>query len=95
MFSVLQLLCIIVENEEDIAAFKDYTDSGELAPPAASSPRQDAPPPSTPAAVTLSTQMPPPAMPQAPPQLSGRIFASPLAKKLASEKGIDLVVSHE
>ncbi|KAJ3589046.1 hypothetical protein NHX12_009894 [Muraenolepis orangiensis] len=75
-------LCIIVEKESDIAAFKDYVETGvvEVAQP---------PPP------------PPAAAPAAAPSLAsapsaalggkkGRVFASPLAKKLASDKGIDL-----
>ena len=29
-FFQLQLLCIITENEADVAAFKDFEDSGEV-----------------------------------------------------------------
>uniref|UniRef100_A0A672GYA9 Acetyltransferase component of pyruvate dehydrogenase complex n=1 Tax=Salarias fasciatus TaxID=181472 RepID=A0A672GYA9_SALFA len=63
-------LCIIVEKESDIAAFKDYV---ETAPAAAAAPA------AAPAAAAV------PAAPR-----KGRVFASPLAKKLAAEKGIDL-----
>uniref|UniRef100_A0A3P8VCD6 Acetyltransferase component of pyruvate dehydrogenase complex n=1 Tax=Cynoglossus semilaevis TaxID=244447 RepID=A0A3P8VCD6_CYNSE len=70
-------LCIIVEREGDIIAFKDYVETGVAE---VSTPPPPPPPP------------PPPAAPHAAPAATkkGRVFASPLAKKLASEKGIDL-----
>uniref|UniRef100_A0A8C5FQ01 Acetyltransferase component of pyruvate dehydrogenase complex n=1 Tax=Gadus morhua TaxID=8049 RepID=A0A8C5FQ01_GADMO len=76
-------LCIIVEKESDIAAFKDYVETGvadATAPP---------PPPAPAAAPSPSLA---PAAPAAAPLGSrkGRVFASPLARKLASDKGIDL-----
>ncbi|KAM6907739.1 dihydrolipoyllysine-residue acetyltransferase component of pyruvate dehydrogenase complex, mitochondrial [Xenentodon cancila] len=83
-------LCIIVEKESDIAAFKDYVETGvvEVSTP---------PPPPAPAAAPAvaaapSAAAPGPAPPAAPPAAlrKGRVFASPLAKKLAGEKGIDL-----
>jgi len=83
-------VCIIVPNEEDVAAFKDYVDTGD-APPAA--PAAPAPVESAPAAVpspvtTPAAAVPPPVPVASTPQ--GRVFASPLAKKLASEKGLDI-----
>uniref|UniRef100_A0A3Q3XF66 Acetyltransferase component of pyruvate dehydrogenase complex n=1 Tax=Mola mola TaxID=94237 RepID=A0A3Q3XF66_MOLML len=76
-------LCIIVEKESDIAAFKDYVETGvadvSIPPPApAPAPAPVRPPSAAPAAAA-------PAAPR-----KGRVFASPLAKKLAAEKGIDL-----
>uniref|UniRef100_A0A672ZJ21 Acetyltransferase component of pyruvate dehydrogenase complex n=1 Tax=Sphaeramia orbicularis TaxID=375764 RepID=A0A672ZJ21_9TELE len=68
-------LCIIVEKESDIAAFKDYVETGVAAVP-------------TPAAASTPTPAPAAAVPAGP--RKGRVFASPLAKKLAAEKGIDL-----
>ncbi|CAG5874009.1 unnamed protein product [Menidia menidia] len=65
-------LCIIVEKESDIAAFKDYAAAPAAAVPAAAA-ASSAPAAAAPAA-----------------SRKGRVFASPLAKKLASEKGIDL-----
>ncbi|XP_040006711.1 dihydrolipoyllysine-residue acetyltransferase component of pyruvate dehydrogenase complex, mitochondrial [Xiphias gladius] len=77
-------LCIIVEKESDIAAFKDYVETGvaevSIHPPApapAAAPVAAAPSPAPAAAA--------PAAPR-----KGRVFASPLARKLAAEKGIDL-----
>ncbi|XP_008063774.1 dihydrolipoyllysine-residue acetyltransferase component of pyruvate dehydrogenase complex, mitochondrial isoform X1 [Carlito syrichta] len=83
-------LCIIVEKESDISAFADYrpTEVADLKP--------QAPPPTPPlvAAVPPAPQplapapsAPSPATPAGP---KGRVFVSPLAKKLAAEKGIDL-----
>ncbi|KAM8927497.1 dihydrolipoyllysine-residue acetyltransferase component of pyruvate dehydrogenase complex, mitochondrial isoform 2-T2 [Pelodytes ibericus] len=82
-------LCIIVEKETDIASFVDYKESTvdvSVKP-------QTAPPPP---AVGLSPAPPvtaaqPPATPSTVASgAKGRFFVSPLAKKLASEKGIDL-----
>lgn len=77
-------LCIIVEKESDIGAFKDYVETGVVdvsTPPPAPTPTPVmAPAPSATPAVAAS-----PAAPR-----KGRVFASPLAKKLAAEKGIDL-----
>uniref|UniRef100_A0A4W4EA90 Acetyltransferase component of pyruvate dehydrogenase complex n=1 Tax=Electrophorus electricus TaxID=8005 RepID=A0A4W4EA90_ELEEL len=85
-------LCIMVEKESDIQAFTDYVETGvATSPPPAPAPVVA---PST-AALPLA-QAPPPAAsaPPAPPHASaarkGRVFVSPLAKKLAAEKGIDL-----
>ncbi|NXH43034.1 ODP2 dehydrogenase, partial [Dicaeum eximium] len=87
-------LCIIVEKEADIPAFADYqaaavTDMKAPAPPPPPPPvvatPAAAPPPPQPAAA------PAPAAPSAgPPRKGARVVVSPLAKKLAAEKGIDL-----
>ncbi|NWW06059.1 ODP2 dehydrogenase, partial [Oreocharis arfaki] len=86
-------LCIIVEKEADIPAFADYqaaavTDMKAPAPPPPPPPVMAtpaaAPPPPQPAAA------PAPAAPTAGPPHKGRVVVSPLAKKLAAEKGIDL-----
>uniref|UniRef100_A0ABI7ZCG8 Acetyltransferase component of pyruvate dehydrogenase complex n=1 Tax=Felis catus TaxID=9685 RepID=A0ABI7ZCG8_FELCA len=83
-------LCIIVEKEEDIPAFADYrptevTDLKPQAPPSPPPPVAPVPPTPQPVAPTPSATRPTtPAGPK------GRLFVSPLAKKLAAEKGIDL-----
>uniref|UniRef100_A0AAQ5Y4L2 Acetyltransferase component of pyruvate dehydrogenase complex n=1 Tax=Amphiprion ocellaris TaxID=80972 RepID=A0AAQ5Y4L2_AMPOC len=80
-------LCIIVEKESDIAAFKDYVETGvaEVSTP---------PPPPAPAPVrhmkTAAAPSPAPAAAAPAAPRKGRVFASPLAKKLAADKGIDL-----
>ncbi|XP_055129086.1 dihydrolipoyllysine-residue acetyltransferase component of pyruvate dehydrogenase complex, mitochondrial isoform X6 [Symphalangus syndactylus] len=83
-------LCIIVEKEADISAFADYrptevTDLKPQAPPPTPAPVAAVPPTPQPLAPTPSA--PCPATPAGP---KGRVFVSPLAKKLAVEKGIDL-----
>ncbi|XP_059207804.1 dihydrolipoyllysine-residue acetyltransferase component of pyruvate dehydrogenase complex, mitochondrial [Centropristis striata] len=79
-------LCIIVERESDIAAFKDYVETGvaEVSTPP--------PAPAPVAAPVAAAPSPAPAAAAAAPAAprKGRVFASPLAKKLAAEKGIDL-----
>ena len=86
-------LCIIVTEKEDIAKFESYQPPAES--PASSSSASPPPLPTAPAATT-STPPPPPPPPATAParsmQQSGsaRAFASPAAKKLAAERGIDL-----
>ncbi|KAM4828003.1 dihydrolipoyllysine-residue acetyltransferase component of pyruvate dehydrogenase complex, mitochondrial [Thomomys bottae] len=85
-------LCIIVEKQADIAAFADYrpTEVADLkpqAPPPVSPPVATVPPTPQPLAPTPSATPAGLAVPSGP---KGRIFVSPLAKKLAAEKGIDL-----
>ncbi|KAI2651356.1 hypothetical protein H4Q32_019419 [Labeo rohita] len=79
-------LCIIVEKESDISTFADYVETGVAASPP-SAPTPVAAPPPAPAAPTPAPAAAP-AAPAAP--RKGRVFASPLAKKLAAEKGIDI-----
>ncbi|KAM4620647.1 dihydrolipoyllysine-residue acetyltransferase component of pyruvate dehydrogenase complex, mitochondrial [Polymixia lowei] len=79
-------LCIIVEKESDIAAFNDYVETGVAE--AATPPPAPAPTPAAPAAVAPTSAPVAPAAAGAP--RKGRVFASPLAKKLAADKGIDL-----
>ncbi|XP_061818445.2 dihydrolipoyllysine-residue acetyltransferase component of pyruvate dehydrogenase complex, mitochondrial [Nerophis lumbriciformis] len=81
-------LCIIVEKESDIAAFKDYVETGVAdvsTPPPAPAPAA-APVAAAPIPVSTPAAAPPAAMGPR----KGRVFASPLAKKLAAEKGFDL-----
>ncbi|KAK1336341.1 hypothetical protein QTO34_004147 [Cnephaeus nilssonii] len=99
-------LCIIVEKEADIAAFADYRPTGvtDLKPQAAPPTpppinlcsgelticnffKKVTPVPPTPQPVASTPSATRPATPAGP---KGRLFVSPLAKKLAAEKGIDL-----
>lgn len=78
-------LCIIVEKESDISTFADYVETGVAAsPPPAPTPVAAPAPAPAPAAPTAAPATAP-AVPR-----KGRVFASPLAKKLAAEKGIDI-----
>jgi pyruvate dehydrogenase E2 component (dihydrolipoamide acetyltransferase) len=82
-----------VEKESDIAAFKDFVDTSQPIktkpkPESKPSPPSAAPTPSakplTSSQQTMSKPIPTTV------GIAGRIFASPLARRLASEKGIDL-----
>ena len=81
---VNDLLCIIGKEGMDIAAIVAAAKSGGSAPPAAT-PAPSAAPASAPAPAATSAPAATPVVVN-----DGRIFASPLAKKLAAEKGIDL-----
>lgn len=99
------LLCIMVKNKSDVAAFADYKPSAADSKPAAAAPAKaaEASKPATPAPATSAPPPPPPppkaspaaaAAPAAAKRASGeRIFATPLARKLAAERNIDLSVS--
>jgi pyruvate dehydrogenase E2 component (dihydrolipoamide acetyltransferase) len=79
---VNDLLCIIGKAGMDITAIVAAAKSGGSAAPAATP---------APSAAPASAPAPAPAPAAAPVVVNdGRIFASPLAKKLAAEKGIDL-----
>merc|ERR1719510_2544005 len=75
-----KLLCIIVEEQEDVAKFADF-DASSAAEAAAPAPPPPPPPPSTPAAAPVQRSAP---------VAGGKVFASPAAKRVAAEKGIDL-----
>ncbi|CAN8003946.1 unnamed protein product, partial [Ixodes pacificus] len=93
-----KLLCILVSDEADVAAFKDFVDDGTAAPAAqpkaAAAPAAPAPAPApaaAPAPAPALTPTPIPSMAGAPAAgVGGRLFASPLAKRLAAEQGLNL-----
>ncbi|XP_069803364.1 dihydrolipoyllysine-residue acetyltransferase component of pyruvate dehydrogenase complex, mitochondrial [Dendropsophus ebraccatus] len=83
-------LCIIVEKESDVGSFADYKDTAgavDIKP-------QPAPatglPPAPPLSPPPPSSAPAPAHTPAPAATMGKVFVSPLAKKLAAEKGIDI-----
>ncbi|KAK3743340.1 hypothetical protein QZH41_013906, partial [Actinostola sp. cb2023] len=96
-----KLLCIIVPNQGDVAKFANYVETEEVGakPPetAAAPPTPPPAPAATPTPAPAATPPPPPPTTAAPPvsaRTDGeRVFASPLAKKLAQDKGINLGVS--
>lgn len=85
-----KLVCIIVQDESNVAAFKDFKDDtvAEL-PPKPTAPVTPVPPPTVavPVAPSVSAKVP-----SIMPPSGERIYASPLAKKLAAEKGLSLQV---
>jgi len=94
---VNKLVAILVENPEDVAAFKDYQGGDAPAPPAKPKEAKQQPSPQaqqTPTEAPAATHSAPSAAaaPSAPVSSSAgeRVAASPLAKMLASEKGVDL-----
>ena len=97
-----QLLAVVAAPDEDIAAMLDAAKSAAAATPAAKSGEGHAPAtpaetkpavaphPPPPAAVIPGNGAPRAATAPAPVATGGRLFASPLARKIASEKGVDL-----
>lgn len=87
-----KLVCIIVEDEADVAAFKDFKDdSAAAAPPkpaAEPEPASETPPP--PAAAPAAPAPPSEPAPAAPAAEGGRVYASPMAKRLAEQRNIRL-----
>ncbi|KAH8271764.1 hypothetical protein KR044_005212 [Drosophila immigrans] len=89
-----KLVCIIVSDAGSVAAFKDFVDT---AAPTAAAPAA-APPPPPPAAAAPVAAAPPPPPPvaaapagsPAPAQSGGRVYASPMAKKLAETRQMRL-----
>lgn len=88
-----KLVCIIVENEGDVAAFKDYKDDGA----AAAAPKPAAPAPA--AAAPTPVAAPPPPPPSSRPagaqtaseqKFGDRVLASPMAKRLAEQQKLRL-----
>lgn len=86
-----EVIAITVEDEGDIAKFKDYKPSASKSsdPPAKETP---APPPPKKEVAEEPAREPEPKVskPSAPPSSGDRIFASPLARKLAEEKNVTL-----
>ncbi len=85
---VNQIIAMIASEGEDVAGVKAGGAAPKVAAPAAvvsAAPAQGASPPSTPAAGSPSQVAAPPAGDDA-----RRVFASPLAKRMAKEFGIDL-----
>jgi len=91
-----KLVCIIVENEGDVAAFKDFKDDGAAAAP---KPAAAAPPPpqaAAPAPVAAPAPSPPAAQRPAGVQTASeqkfgdRVLASPMAKRLAEQQKLRL-----
>lgn len=93
-----------MQEESDIAAFKDFVPTeADDSPPATSTPKAEATPPPAPQAppppppkpatpAPAPVQIPPTPAPAVTPA-GGRILSTPYARTLAAEKGVDLSVS--
>ena len=82
-----QLVAIIVPDEDDIAAFKDFTGDSEAPAAQESAPAQSEPAPAAPQP-TQPSQAQPAQTFSAP--TGGRVAASPFAQKLAADKGVSV-----
>lgn len=80
-------MAIVVDNEEDIAKFADYTAADIAATPAPAKAVAAAP---TPAAAPVAAAQPAAAAPAAPARGGDRVFASPVAQNLANAQGLNL-----
>lgn len=85
-----KLVCIIVENKEDIAKFKDFKDDSAPAEGKPATPPSPAPAASPPPTTAAPPAAPPKPAEPVPLTEKGRIYASPMAKNLAAKKGIRL-----
>lgn len=82
-----KILAVLVEEEDDIAAFKDFKGDDAGSAPAAAAPKAAAPEPAK-AAATPAAAPTPSAAPSKP--AGGRIFASPLAQNIANQQNVNL-----
>jgi pyruvate dehydrogenase E2 component (dihydrolipoamide acetyltransferase) len=90
-----EMIAITVEDEEDIGKFKDYTPSTSGSGDATPEPSTPAPPKEEAVELKVSSSEPNASKPSAPPPPSAaptgdRIFASPLARRLAEEHNVPL-----
>ncbi|XP_073317811.1 dihydrolipoyllysine-residue acetyltransferase component 2 of pyruvate dehydrogenase complex, mitochondrial-like isoform X1 [Primulina huaijiensis] len=85
-----EIIAITVEEEEDVAKFKDYTPSTSDAAPAPKAPSPPTPPKKETEEAPVAAQEPKASKPTAPSSGGDRVFASPLAKKLAEDHNISL-----
>lgn len=93
------LLCIVVKDKSQVAAFANFTpdmDKDGGAAPAAAPAKAPEPPKPQPTPEPVAARPPPPppspaaAAPATPRASGARVFATPLARKLAAERNIDL-----
>lgn len=80
------MIAITVEEEDDIAKFKDYQPSTSDATPSPKAPASSPPPKEEVAKKPVTPSEPKVSKPSAPP--ADRIFASPLARKIAEDHNV-------
>lgn len=84
-------LAIVVDNKEDVAAFKDYKAGAPAAPAAPATPAAQAAPAAPAASAAPASKPAPQVSPASSPASTGdRVFVSPLAKNAANAAGINL-----
>ena len=81
---------MIVAEKEDVAAFADFT--GEIKTPESSAAAVAAPTPASSAAQVSNPATAAPVVPVSPTTPGGRVIASPLARRTAIDRDIDLKV---
>ena len=87
------LIAVLAEEGEDLAEAAKAADSGDAAPSAGGAKEEAKPKPEETSKApipTADTPVPDPKAPAAPKADGERIFASPLARRLAKEEGLDL-----
>lgn len=87
MITLGKLVCIIVEEESDIAAFTDFKDESVHTAASKSTPTVTASPVTPPSLPPVTAPPVPPAAFEAP---GGRVYVSPMAKRLAEQRNIRL-----
>jgi len=88
-----KLVCIIVQDESNIAAFKDFKDDTMAVPPMPTTvPTPTVPAPTPTATLAESTAPVTAKLPPSIPPSREKIYVSPLARRLAAEKGLSLQV---
>ncbi|KAL0415078.1 UNVERIFIED_CONTAM: pyruvate dehydrogenase complex, mitochondrial [Sesamum latifolium] len=85
-----EIIAITVEEEEDVGKFKDYTPSASDAAPAPKAPSAPTQTKQEVAEVPVTSPEPKVSKPSAPSSAGNRIFASPLARKLAEDHNVSL-----
>lgn len=84
-----KIVAILVEDKADVEAFKNYDPAAASAAPQAA-PAEAAPAQAAPSQAAPAQAAPAQAAAQATSASGDRVFVSPLAKKLAGEKGLAL-----
>ncbi len=88
--AVNEIIALLLEDGEDASALEDAATPTPAAPATAPTPAPEPAPQPAPAPAPTLAPSPTPAPASAPAKADGRIIASPLAKRLAAEKGLDL-----
>eukprot|EP00252_Welwitschia_mirabilis_P003335 TRINITY_DN13413_c0_g1_i1.p1 TRINITY_DN13413_c0_g1~~TRINITY_DN13413_c0_g1_i1.p1 ORF type:complete len:536 (+),score=126.10 TRINITY_DN13413_c0_g1_i1:74-1681(+) len=83
-----EVIAVMVDEEDDVEKFKDFSVSGDASPEKDQPKKTSSPEPQS--TVQTSSTAPPPADKKSTPAEGDRIFASPLARKIAKENEVPL-----